>query len=156
MAWLLIISAAWCHGASQSLPTTRIGAKEYLPLSDWARSHGFTMRWVKRDEAIELTSPAVRLFLQIHSPEAQINGVAVRLLFPLVQKGEVVWISSLDTRTTFEPVLSPPRLRRGGLRSICLDPGHGGKDPGFQVGSNQNVRQPETLRRLRQIAKHAC
>jgi N-acetylmuramoyl-L-alanine amidase len=79
--------------------------------------------------------------LPIHSPEAQLNGVEVRLLFPLVQKGEVVWISHLDLKSTFEPLLVPPRLKRGAvLKTICLDPGHGGKDPGFQVGANQEKK----------------
>jgi N-acetylmuramoyl-L-alanine amidase len=122
------------------LEETRIAGKEYVRLSDWAKSRQFSWRWVKRDESIELNNTVGRILLQIHSPEAQINGVEVRLLFPLVQKGEAVWISTADTRTTLEPVLSPPQLRRGPLRSICLDPGHGGRDPGFQVGGSQEKK----------------
>jgi len=140
-AWLLIFgAAASSHGASPVLEDTRIAGKDYVRLSDWARSHQFTMKWVKPGEALELGNTGIRISLQIHSPEAEINGVEVRLLFPLVQKDEAVWISAADTRTTFEPVLSPPKLRRAPLRSICLDPGHGGKDPGFQVGSNQEKK----------------
>jgi len=137
---LIFRAAASAHSASPVLEDTRIAGKDYVRLSDWARSHQFTMKWVKADEALELDNTGVRISLQIHSPEAQINGVEVRLLFPLVQKGEAVWVSAADARTTFEPVLSPPKLRRGPLRSICLDPGHGGKDPGFQVGSNQEKK----------------
>src|SRR5580765_4761439 len=141
IVWLLTFAAgAWCGGAAPALEDTRIAGKDYVRLADWARSHQFTMKWVRPDEAIELGNTGVRISLQIHSPEAQVNGVEVRLLFPLVQKGESVWISAADTRATFEPVLSPPKLRRGPLRSICLDPGHGGKDPGFQVGPNQEKK----------------
>src|SRR5256885_1971752 len=124
--------------ASQEI---RIGGKEYVRLSDWAASHNLNVRWLRREEAIELVGGATRIGLQIHSPEAQLNGVEVRLLFPLVNKDQVVWISRMDLKSSFEPVLFPPRMRRGGaLKTICLDPGHGGKDPGFQVGANQEKK----------------
>jgi N-acetylmuramoyl-L-alanine amidase len=127
--------------AAHPLEEVRIAGKEYARLSDWAKSSGFTLRWLKRDEALELSNSALVIVLQIRSPDAQINGVGVRLLFPLFQKGETVWISKLDLKSTFEPVLFPPRLKPGSvLRSICLDPGHGGKDPGFQVGSSQEKK----------------
>jgi N-acetylmuramoyl-L-alanine amidase len=128
-------------GAGQPVEEVRIAGKEYARVSEWAKSNGFAMRWLKRDETLELSNSAASIVLQIHSPDAQINGVGVRLLFPLVQRADTVWISKLDLKAAFEPVLSPPRLRRGAaLRSICLDPGHGGKDPGFQVGSNQEKK----------------
>lgn len=142
---------------AQPIEEARIAGKEYARLSDWAKGHEFAVRWVKHDETVELSNSAARLLLQIHSPEAQINGVQVRLLFPLVQKGEAVWISELDLKTTFQPVLLPPRLKRGGtLRTICLDPGHGGKDPGFRVGSNQEKRFTLLLaQELQTQLKHA-
>jgi N-acetylmuramoyl-L-alanine amidase len=119
----------------------RIAGKEYARLSDWAKSNEFGLRWLKRDETVELSNSSTRIQLQIHSPEAQLNGVEVRLLFPLVAQGETVWISQADLNSTFVPVLAPPRLKRGSaLKSICLDPGHGGKDPGNQVGSNQEKK----------------
>jgi len=142
-AALILLSGLWlfCLGHFSSVAPgaeqVRIAGKEYTRLSDWARSCDLTLRWLKRDESLELNGSA-RIQLQIHSPEAQFNGVEVRLLFPLVQKGEVVWISQSDVQSTFAPLLSPPRVKRGVvLKSICLDPGHGGKDPGFQVGPNQ-------------------
>jgi N-acetylmuramoyl-L-alanine amidase len=138
LTWVLMAGCACRLVAAQIVQEVRINGKQYSRLSDWAKQHDFSLRWIKRDEALELSSSASRILLQIHSPEAQINGVEVRLLFPLVEQQETVWISSLDLSTTFQPVLYPPRLRHGArLRSICLDPGHGGKDPGNQVGPSQ-------------------
>jgi N-acetylmuramoyl-L-alanine amidase len=137
LLWRVNLFAETTHSIEQS----RISGKEYDRLSDWAKQNGFSMRWTKRDDALELSGSGTKIALQIHSPEAEVNGVQVRLLFPLIQQGETVWISANDVKTTFEPVLFPPRLRRGAPpRSICLDPGHGGKDPGNQVGPNQEKR----------------
>ena len=141
-ALLMGIGAAWpCLMEASPIEHVRIAGKEYARLSDWAKSNEFGLRWLKRDETIELLNSSTRIQLQIHSPEAQPNGVEVRLLFPLVAQGETVWISQADLNSNFVPVLAPPRLKRGSaLRSICLDPGHGGKDPGNQVGSSQEKK----------------
>jgi N-acetylmuramoyl-L-alanine amidase len=131
--FLLLLSAVASPslGAVRPIESVRIAGREYARISDWARANEFVLRWLKRDETLQLTSSGSKIALQIHSPEAQINGVEARLLFPLVQRGEAVWISELDLETTLEPVIYPPRLKRGSaLKSICLDPGHGGKDPG--------------------------
>jgi N-acetylmuramoyl-L-alanine amidase len=155
-ATLLILFAGLSNSsrASLSLEEVRIVGKEYARLSDWAKRNEFSLRWLKQDETVELSNSAARIILQIHSPDAQINGVQVRLLFPLIQKGEAVWISPLDLKTTIEPVVFPPRLKRGSaLKSICLDPGHGGKDPG---SSSQEKRFTLLLaQELQAQLKHA-
>jgi N-acetylmuramoyl-L-alanine amidase len=142
--WILLSGVwLWCSQpvSARAAEQLRIAGKEYSRVSDWARANDLAVHWLKRDDTLELSSPAARIKVQIHSPEALLNGVEVRLLFPLVQKGEVVWISQPDVQSTFTPILSPPRLRRGAaLKTICLDPGHGGKDPGFQVGPNQEKK----------------
>jgi N-acetylmuramoyl-L-alanine amidase len=156
---LLILAgqATSCFGGSDPIEHVRIAGKEYARLSDWAKSNEFGLRWLKRDETVELVNSAAKVLLQIHAPEAQINGIEVRLLFPLVEHGEGVWISVADLKSTFEPVLFPPRLKRGeALRSVCLDPGHGGKDPGNQVGSSQEKKFALLLsQELQTELKHA-
>ena len=130
----MIVQAPAIYGAG-SIDPVRINGREYLRLSDWAAANGFSLRWTRKDEAFQLNGPA-KLELQIHSPEAQINGVEVRLLFPLAQAHDAVFVSRADVQSTFVPILSPPRGRPR-VKTICVDPGHGGKDPGFSVGSNK-------------------
>ena len=70
------------------------------------------------------------------SREAQVNGVQVWLLFPLVNRNGSVYVAQLDLQTLMQPILAPPKNRSGAkIRTVCLDPGHGGKDPGNHVGS---------------------
>ena len=118
----------------------RIGGREYVRVTDWARERNLSVQWIKRDEIAQLANATTKLRLEVHSPEAQINGVAVRLLFPLVSRPDGIYISRLDLQQSFAPVLWPPKSRGKPIKNICLDPGHGGKDPGFRVGSNQEKR----------------
>jgi len=128
------------HGASPPTEQVFINGKAYLRLTDWAKANELQVRWLRRDETLELSNARVKLELQIRSPEAQFNGVEVRLLFPLAARNDAIFISKLDAQTTFQPLLYPPKPRAPAVNSICLDPGHGGKDPGLRVGSNQEKK----------------
>lgn len=96
------------------------------------------MRWVKRDETLQLSRRGTSLLLSIDSREAGINGLQVWLLFPVVQRNGGIYLSQLDAQATLHPILSPPKNRTSPpIKTICLDPGHGGKDPGYGLGSRQ-------------------
>ena len=59
----------------------------------------------------------------------------------MVPRNDAIYVSKLDVQTTLQPVLYPvKRHTTTKTASICLDPGHGGKDPGFRVGSNEEKR----------------
>jgi N-acetylmuramoyl-L-alanine amidase len=142
----LACGAGWTSGrgapAAGSAEQVWIGGKEYVRLNGWAKANEFEMRWLKREETLALSNGQTRIVLQVRSPEAQINGVQVRLLFPLVLRQETVCIAQLDLQQTLRPVLSAPRGQAGrSVKSICLDPGHGGRDPGFRIGGRQEEKR---------------
>jgi N-acetylmuramoyl-L-alanine amidase len=138
---MLVAVASSARSVVPSGDPVFIAGKSYLRVSDWAKANELQTRWLKRDEALELSNAGAKVALQVHSPEAQINGVAVRLLFPLVQRNDGIYISKLDVQTTFQPILHPAKRNLTKREvAICLDPGHGGKDPGFRVGSNQEKK----------------
>jgi N-acetylmuramoyl-L-alanine amidase len=65
-----------------------------------------------------------------------------------VARNGAVCLAQLDVDRTLRPLLSPPKgPPRAKITSICLDPGHGGKDPGNQVGSNQEKQYTLLLAR---------
>lgn len=134
---VVAISPPVASSLARSIDPVRLNGKEYVRLADWAAANNFSVRWTQKDEALQLSGSA-QLELQVHSPEAQLNGVKVRLLFPLAQHDNAVYLSRADLQT-FGALLSPPRARTR-IKTICLDPGHGGKDPGFSVGSNQEKK----------------
>jgi N-acetylmuramoyl-L-alanine amidase len=114
--------------------------RDYVRLFDWARANGFTTRWLDRDKTLSLSNRVARLVFNVDprqdTRKAQINGVVVWLAFPVLYQNGTVSISQTDVAGTLRPVLSPPTNTAGlKIKTICIDPGHGGADPGYQVGS---------------------
>jgi N-acetylmuramoyl-L-alanine amidase len=126
------------EAAPRRPPVQRTSGPAYVRLTEWARSHGFELRWLKKDETLQLSSQSARLLFSVDSNDADVNGVGVRLLFPVAIRDGTPCLSQLDSQMTLDPILSPARSRRGAsVTRICLDPGHGGMDPGNRVGSHQ-------------------
>ena len=139
-ALLLAVICAGAGGAARG-PAGASPGGDYRSLGDWARANGFEARWLKRDQTVELSGRAARLVFGVEAHdlrEAVINGAGVYLSRPVVMRGGSAWISGLDLNTAINPVLHPPRNTGGTrVRTIVLDPGHGGKDPGNQDGPHQ-------------------
>jgi N-acetylmuramoyl-L-alanine amidase len=117
----------------------------YVSLSEWAHANVFTVRWLERDKTLQLDGRGAHLTFNVEarsdSRRAQINGVQTWLAFPILYQNGRALISQIDLQETLGPVLSPPKSPRGiNIDTICLDPGHGGNDPGFQVGSNDEKK----------------
>lgn len=157
LAGLILLFAPPVVATAQAAAHIRIEGRDYVRITDWARENNLGIQWIKREEIVQASNTRMNVRLEVHSPEAQINGIAVRLLFPLAQHVDGIYLSRLDAETTFAPVLSPPKGRgRPSIKTICLDPGHGGKDPGNCVGSNQEKRYTLLLaQELRDQLKHA-
>lgn len=124
--------------AQRRPPVQRVSGPAYVRLADWARSRGLEFRWLKKDDTLQFSGQSARLLFTIDSNDADVNGVGVRLLFPVAIRDGAPCLSQLDSQMTLEPILSAPRSRRGAsITRICLDPGHGGIDSGNRVGSHQ-------------------
>lgn len=125
--------------AAMALPglagTLSYAGREYERLSDWCKGNGLEVAWVKRDQALQVTGRGSRVSLAVDSREARVNGVQVWLVLPVLGRNGSAYVSRLDLRTTLHPILFPRSKAGAPIRSICLDPGHGGKDPGNRVGS---------------------
>jgi N-acetylmuramoyl-L-alanine amidase len=108
-----------------------INGQSYVPLADWARANGLNASRPGRSDEIVATNRATRLVFDKDSRMVEVNGINVALSFPVASDHGALLIAQMDVNTAIRPLLFPPRpadARR--ITTICLDPGHGGKDTG--------------------------
>ncbi|MEP6686237.1 MAG: N-acetylmuramoyl-L-alanine amidase [Verrucomicrobiota bacterium] len=69
--------------------------------------------------------------LTLDSREAIINGVRNWLSFPVIEREGRFLVSRVDLAKSLEPQLRPQMIQNlGKLKTVVLDPGHGGHDKG--------------------------
>ena len=119
--------------ASGGTPTraASVNGQYYVPLANWARANGLRCSLLKRGDEVVATNRTIRLVFDKDSRMVEVNGTDVALSFPLAADRGTLYIAQLDLNATIRPLLFLPRFadtRR--LTTICLDPGHGGRDTG--------------------------
>ena len=129
----LLLNATQSGRCAPAMPD--LAPREWVPLPEWAKENGLKLTWSKRDESIVLTNQTDILSFKMDSLSAEIKGVNVWLFKPISMRNGQPCISFLDLGATIRPVLFPGRnLTRISVKTICLDPGHGGKDTGGVAG----------------------
>ena len=115
-----------------------LNGHDYRPLADWAAENHFREMNDGRGERLTLTNRMEqRLVFEKNSVTAEINGVKVALSFPVaLDKQGIFYVARFDLAKTIEPLIFSPAPARRKISTICIDPGHGGKDPGKQVGGH--------------------
>jgi N-acetylmuramoyl-L-alanine amidase len=108
-----------------------INGRTYVSLSGWGRANGFGGFTQNRGGLIFLTNKTTRLMFDVDSTEVKVNGVNVRLGYPVAKGG---LIAQFDIDKTIRPLVFAQKPSPKKITTICLDPGHGGRDPGFRVG----------------------
>src|ERR1017187_6992811 len=126
--FVLLACLAFFAGATHA---EFINGHSYVPLAGWARANGFAGFTLNRGEEIILTNKTARLVFDQDSADSIINGVNVRLSYPVAKGG---FLSQLDADKTLRPLVFAPKPAAKKVTTLCLDPGHGGKDTGYRVG----------------------
>lgn len=134
-----LLLAAWCPGflglaAADPAPVELYG-RPYVRLDQWARPLGLTVRHTPGKKEFTVAGDTTRLGFTVDSARVTVNGTLVYLAFPVALAGGRPHIAEVDARKTLTPLLRPRRLAPGQrVRTICLDAGHGGKEPGNTQG----------------------
>lgn len=108
----------------------KLGGRDYLPAAQIAAF--YRMRVIPRGErGVTLAGETRRIDLGLGSREARIDGVKHWLSFPVVSHGGEYFVSRMDLSRTIDPAMRPHRIPQlKPVRTVVLDPGHGGHDRG--------------------------
>ena len=108
-----------------------INGQSYVPVAEWARANSLTCGWLKWGDILVATNRATRLVFDKDSRMVEVNGINVALSFPVAADHGALLAAQMDLNTAIRTLLFTPRFadpKR--ITTICLDPGHGGKDTG--------------------------
>jgi len=151
LVWLTVWPLAG-KASSHHLEQFSISGTEHVRLEDWARANNFQPKWIVPKQELRLTSGSATLEFTVDSARMSLNGIHVWLSAPIALRNGAGWIASVDVTTALQPLLIPAKNPEGKLvRSIVLDPGHGGKDPGNYVGRQQEKKY--TLLLAKEVAE---
>jgi len=132
--FLSLAAAARGDTLMERLKPVRLSGSPYVSVEDWAREIRFETKWLQRGKSLQAASRWSKLIFNIGSAKAEMNGVQLWLSrTPRIWKG-AAYVSLLDMEKTIMPVLHPPTADADEVTTICLDPGHGGSDPGNNEG----------------------
>jgi N-acetylmuramoyl-L-alanine amidase len=131
--FLAVLLATSTQAVPAGLEKISVSNSDYVRLVEWGKSLGCSVKWNKSDGEVEVSCPSNRLNFSVDSRRAEFSGVSVWLSLPVVNRSGVPLIALVDVRSAIEPLLSPRKSEEPVL-TICLDPGHGGKDTGFARG----------------------
>jgi N-acetylmuramoyl-L-alanine amidase len=129
---------------SSGWDTARIEGREYVSVESIKRFYEF-QKLTRSGASVVLENPKVEMKLKVGGNECLMNNVKFVLSHNIATQGEKVYVSRIDLAKLIDPVLRPNFIQNAGdFRTVVLDPGHGGKDPGatnpFGTEANYNIR----------------
>ncbi len=135
--------------------TRRIGGREYVSAVEVAARLRLKLTWVARGRKLTLSGPGARAELENDTRDITVNGLRVFLGDPVVDAAGQLYVSRVDFERCLTPLLRPGHgvAAHPPLRTIVLDPGHGGRDHG--TSSLEKTYTLDVARRARKLLEAA-
>jgi N-acetylmuramoyl-L-alanine amidase len=133
----------------------KFGAVDYVSVNDVASRLGLKVTWLERGRRLTLTGPSARAELENDTRDITVNGTRVLLGDSVLDAGGQLYVSRIDFERCLAPMLRPGygTAAQPALKTIVLDPGHGGKDNGTSV--NEKTFALDVAKRTKKILETA-
>jgi N-acetylmuramoyl-L-alanine amidase len=151
----LIVSILACAalGASpdpQIVPQHRLAGGQYVAVGQLASVYELGRDRSQNARRAEYRTGSAELAIEADHRDIRLDGVIHWLSAPVLAQRGALWIRADDVSKTITPVLRPrPLAPNASIRTIVLDPGHGGADTGAR-GLSGHVEKEWTL----DVARH--
>jgi N-acetylmuramoyl-L-alanine amidase len=114
--------------------TRPINGRDYVAVEGMKSFYGFDSLRRSGNEVV-LENKKVKVKLRVGGQECLMNGVKFVFSYKVEDVGGKAWISRVDLAKLVDPVLRPSYIdKAGNFRTVIIDAGHGGKDPGATNG----------------------
>ncbi len=126
------LAALLASPASAEWKTTKINDVTYVPLTDFAAAFGMNPAKPRKDKReLGFVGEFHQLVVKTGTREAIIDGVRHWFSFPVATGSGKAFVSLADINSTLGPAMRPGSIRQiKKVKTIVLDPGHGGHDKG--------------------------
>lgn len=130
----------------------KVGGRDYVSVDSLKNFYNFT-KLTRKGDNVTLENKKVEMKLKVGGNECLMNNVKFVFSNSVVSSGNGVYVSRMDLSKLIDPVLRPNFINNAGdFRTVILDAGHGGKDPGttnpIGTEANYNVKLAERLKKL--------
>jgi N-acetylmuramoyl-L-alanine amidase len=149
-AWVLAGTPMAAAAATAIWDVKKIDGDDYVSAENIKQFYRFT-KLTRNDTSLVLENANVVMKLTIGSNECTMNKVKFVFSKPVEELNASAYISRTDLAKLIDPVLRPNFIKNAGnFRTVMLDAGHGGKDPGatnpYGTEADYNLKVAKLLR----------
>ncbi|MDD5437367.1 MAG: N-acetylmuramoyl-L-alanine amidase [Candidatus Omnitrophica bacterium] len=134
---------------------------EYISLARLSDFYSLDYKYDTFTQTALISKASTKLVVRAGSDRALVNRAVVKIDRPVVLSGNALFVPLTFVKTYFGPLVSylPPRRpvpqvegpKRFSIKTIVLDPGHGGNDPGAIGRRGHSKEKDLTLQLTRKI-----
>ena len=137
--------------STAAVPTRKIAGRDYVSVADAAARLGLKMGPLERGRKVILTAEGARAEIENGTRDITVNGLRVFLGDPVEDSGGQLYVSRIDFERCLTPLLRPGlgAAPQPALKTIVLDPGHGGRDNGTSL--NEKTFALDVAKRTKKI-----